>query len=57
MSWDISIMKFSRNYRSVADISEIDKPLELGDPRPWSPTAIKRCGAANFAIAIRRDLE
>jgi hypothetical protein len=30
MSWDISIMQFSRKYRSVAEIAEDDKPLELG---------------------------
>jgi len=30
MSWDISIVKFSRTYRSVAEIAGNDKPLELG---------------------------
>jgi hypothetical protein len=30
MSWDISIMQFSRTYRSVAEIAENDKPLALG---------------------------
>ena len=30
MSWDISIMKFSRTYQSVAELSKKEKPLELG---------------------------
>jgi hypothetical protein len=30
MSWDISIMKFSRVHQSIAEIPENDKPLKLG---------------------------
>jgi hypothetical protein len=30
MSWDISIMKFSRTYQSVAEIPENERLLELG---------------------------
>jgi hypothetical protein len=30
MSWDVSIMKFSRPYQSVADIPTNEKPLPLG---------------------------
>lgn len=30
MSWDISIMKFSRQYESVAEIPEDEKPQVLG---------------------------
>lgn len=30
MSWDISIVKFPCTRRSVADIGENDRPLELG---------------------------
>jgi hypothetical protein len=43
MSWDISIMKFSRRYQSVAEIPEDEKPLILG-----SRTSVQQSVAAVF---------
>jgi hypothetical protein len=33
MSWDILIMKFCRPYRSVAELPEDERPLDLGSCR------------------------
>lgn len=30
MSWDISIMRFSRDYQSVSDIPDDDQSLDIG---------------------------
>jgi len=41
MSWDVSIIKFSKRFESVADIPESERPLSLGN-RTSVHTAVSR---------------
>ncbi|MFZ2163760.1 MAG: hypothetical protein WAW02_16220 [Sideroxyarcus sp.] len=49
MSWDISIMKFSHSYESVAEIPEDEKPLLLGPRSSVHESVLKTFPGTNWA--------